>query len=115
MGQERNVVPCNGCTAFCRHERIILSEEHGDDHTQYYAIPTRKGLDGPLEWMLAHKRNGDCIYLGKDGCTIHERAPWVCRQFDCRKWFLSFPEAMQELLLPDDLDGEVVKAARARL
>jgi len=111
---DRAVVPCNGCKACCRRERIILSEEHGDDLGQYVTVPTRRG-DGPVGWMLQHKSNGDCVYLGADGCTIHDRAPWVCRQFDCRKWLMGFPEAMQDLLLPDDIDGEVVKAARMRL
>lgn len=110
--QSMNHVPCDGCVACCKRERIYLSEEHGDDPAQYYTVPTRKGLDGPIEWMLQHKSNGDCIYLDEHGCSIHGRAPWSCRQFDCRKWFLSFPEAMQDLLLPDDLDGEVVSAAK---
>lgn len=34
--------------------------------------------------MLAHKDNGDCIYLGDTGCTIHERKPQQCREMDCR-------------------------------
>ena len=110
-----NVVPCNGCTACCRRERVILSPEHGDDPLQYHTVPTRPRLDGTVERMLAHKLNGDCVYLGDDGCTIHDRAPWACRMFDCRKWLLGFPEAMQDLLTPDDLDGAIVVAARERL
>ncbi len=107
-------VPCKGCTACCRRERIILSSEHGDDPKRYQVVPSRKG-DGEVYWMLAHKPNGDCIYLTDAGCSIHGRAPYACRKFDCRMWLLGFPEAMQELLTPDDLDGEVVKAAKARL
>lgn len=107
-------VPCNGCRACCKNERIILSPENGDDITAYKVVPTRKG-EGPVEWMLQHKPNGECVYLTEAGCSIHDQAPWACRQFDCRKWLLGFPEALQDLLLPDDIDGEVVKAARARI
>lgn len=110
-----NHVPCNGCQACCKRERIIMSEENGDNPEEFHVVPTKKGNDGAIEWMLAHKPNGDCIYLGETGCTIHGRQPWACRQFDCRAWFLGFPEALQELLLPDDLDGEVVRAAMARI
>lgn len=108
-----NIVPCNGCMACCKHERIILHPEH-DQPLKYLTVPTRKG-DGEPALMLRHKPNGECIYLAKDGCSIHGDAPWACRQFDCRKWLLGFPEAMQELLTPDDIDGEVIAAARARL
>jgi Fe-S-cluster containining protein len=107
-----NLVPCNGCTACCKHERIILHPT--DDPSQYLTIPTRQG-DGEPALMLRHKLNGECVYLGETGCTIHGRAPWACRMFDCRRWLLGFPEAMQELLTPDDIDGEVIAAARARL
>lgn len=82
----------------------------------YDCTPTRKGSGkGKVVWMLKHKPNGDCVYLDENGCSIHDHAPWVCRMFDCRRWLLGFPAAMQELLSPDDLDGEVIKAAKARI
>jgi hypothetical protein len=34
--------------------------------------------------MIAHKPNGDCIYLDEQGCSIHDRAPSLCRSADCR-------------------------------
>ena len=105
---ERNDVPCMACHACCRNERVVLSPEHGDDLLRYHTV-LRDG-----EVMLQHKSNGDCIYLGETGCTIHDTAPWACRMFDCRKWVRRFPEAMQDLLLPDDLSGEVRRAGLAR-
>lgn len=100
-------VPCNGCTACCKGQRIILGpdEEHG-----YRFEFTRRG-DGLVEMMLAHKPNGDCIYLGQHGCTIHGQAPHACREFDCRKWLKGFTEEQQTLLGP--LDRECVDAAHA--
>lgn len=114
QASERNVVPCEGCTACCKRERIILVPEHGDDPFAYFVTPTRRG-DGEIQYMLRHKPNGDCVYLGANGCSIHDRAPWACRQFDCRRWLAGFPEAMQDMLLPDDLDGAVLAAARSRM
>jgi Fe-S-cluster containining protein len=115
MSVERNAVPCNGCRACCINERVILAPEHGDDLGRYCAVPTRLHNDGEVRWMLAHKGNGECWYLGETGCTIHDLAPWACRQFDCRKWYAGFPEAMAELLTVDDLDGRAVAAARTLL
>jgi hypothetical protein len=34
--------------------------------------------------MLAHKPNGECVYLNEQGCSIHGRAPSLCRTADCR-------------------------------
>jgi hypothetical protein len=34
--------------------------------------------------MIAHKPNGDCIYLAERGCSIHDRAPSLCKAADCR-------------------------------
>jgi len=39
-----------------------------------------------LEGIDSHP-NGDCVYLGADGCTIHGRQPAVCKAFDCRVFF----------------------------
>lgn len=34
--------------------------------------------------MLAHKPNGDCVYLGDRGCTIQDDKPQMCGEMDCR-------------------------------
>jgi len=105
---DRNDVPCNGCTACCRGERVILA--HGiDDPSKYWWVPSDLGM------VLAHKPNGECVYLTASGCTIHDHAPYACQQFDCRKWVRREREAMVDLLIPDDLNGEVRKAALKRL
>jgi len=38
----------------------------------------------PGALMLAHTPDGDCVYLGEAGCTIHDHAPALCRAADCR-------------------------------
>ena len=53
----------------------------GDDPFQYQTEPHPYSI-GAI--MLAHKDNGDCIYLGDTGCTIHDRKPRQCLEMDCR-------------------------------
>lgn len=78
-------VPCDGCKACCRNfSMVMLEAEWGDDHTKY---KTQQLPDG--RHILKFKINGDCIYLGADGCEIHDDRPAVCRKFDCRVEFLS--------------------------
>lgn len=72
-------VPCNGCTLCCRGDAIRLLP--GDDVNAYRTEP-HSHYPGAL--MLAHKANGDCIYLGATGCTIQEDKPTMCREMDCR-------------------------------
>ena len=40
--------------------------------------------------MLAHKPNGDCAYLVESGCSIHDRAPSLCKSADCRSIALKY-------------------------
>jgi Fe-S-cluster containining protein len=72
-------VPCNGCILCCKGDAVRLQDE--DDPSEYITSPHpffKESL------MIAHKENGDCIYLNNDGCSIHHRAPSLCRTADCR-------------------------------
>jgi Fe-S-cluster containining protein len=106
-------VPCNGCVACCKSQRIILDPT--EDRQAYVVEPTRKGNDGPTEFMLAHKPNGDCWYLEGEGCSIHDRAPKACREFDCRKWFSAFTITEQAHVIKSSLDRACAEAAIARM
>lgn len=72
-------VACNGCTKCCHGDAVRLLP--GDDVSSYQ---TEQHPRVRSARMLAHKENGDCIYLGDSGCTIHERRPQMCRTMDCR-------------------------------
>lgn len=37
------------------------------------------------ELMLAHKPNGDCVYLELGGCSIQATKPLMCKEMDCRR------------------------------
>jgi hypothetical protein len=72
-------VPCNGCTLCCQGDAIRLQAE---DRAEEYRTEPHPYVPGAL--MIAHKRNGDCTYLDEQGCSIHDRAPSLCRSADCR-------------------------------
>jgi len=85
-------VPCNGCILCCQGDAIRLNEE---DNPEEYLTELHPYIPGAL--MLSHKPNGDCIYLDENGCSIHGRAPSLCRVADCRSIALkyNFETAMQ--------------------
>ncbi len=72
-------VPCNGCTLCCQGDAVRLLTEDGEQQYQTEPHPYVPGAR-----MLAHKANGECVYLGAGGCTIHTHAPSLCRAADCR-------------------------------
>ena len=71
-------VPCNGCTLCCHGDAVRLLPGDGLD----YQVEPNPHFPG--QFMLAHKPNGDCIYLEAAGCSIHARRPKMCREMDCR-------------------------------
>jgi len=112
---DRANVPCNGCTACCRCERVVLMPNRGDDVLSYQTEPV---VGGPWDGMrmLAHKDDLSCVYLGEGGCTIWERAPVLCRTFDCRAAFVSKTRAERRRMLKLGLaHREVMEAGRERL
>jgi Fe-S-cluster containining protein len=63
-----------------------LHPEQGDDVASYQTA-VRHTPGKPPMLILDRLPNGDCFYLGPDGCTIHDRAPYECRKYDCRDMF----------------------------
>ena len=117
---ERAVVPCKGCTACCHGERVVLITERGDNPALYKTEPATINdigveMYGIGKRMLAHKQNGDCYYLGDKGCTIWDRAPYMCKIFDCRRFYLRFTKAERRELDRMGMDQSVIRAGRKRL
>lgn len=83
---ERAHVPCGGCSACCRAQMVFMTE--GDDAALYDVGPAINPLTGEEGLALMQKPNGECVYLDQGRCSIYERAPLVCRTFDCRLAFL---------------------------
>ena len=73
-------VPCDGCTRCCHGDAVRLLDS--DDLSKYQTEPHPYM---PEVRVVAHKPNGDCLYLGDEGCTIHDTKPQMCREMDCRR------------------------------
>lgn len=99
------IVPCNGCVLCCQGEAIYLVPE---DKGIYHVVPTP---DGRL--MLAHKPNGDCVYLSGTKCTIYEIRPTLCRTFDCRAFAVQV--SIQPSLAGEDIKSAVLERGRELL
>lgn len=101
------LVPCGDCRACCEHELLILHPEHGDDPDDFdcYRLP-----DG--RYALRQTDALACIYLGESGCTIWERRPAVCREFDCRLFLDPDAGAFLRRVSPETF-AHVEPAARA--
>jgi len=111
---ERNVVPCGGCHLCCRMMTPI-HVERGDDPTQY-DIAVCYSPNKPPYLILNRKNNGDCIYLDENGCTIHDRAPWTCRTFDCRELFKASDRAGRRIAIKrGEVDARIFARGRELL
>ena len=80
-------VPCNGCTACCANDLIILHPEMGDVVSDYETVIVRHPLKSGFAHALKPQDSGKpgCRYLGSGGCTIYDRRPAICREFACRR------------------------------
>jgi Fe-S-cluster containining protein len=96
-------VPCSGCTLCCQRDAVRLERE---DRVAAYRTEPHPYIPGAL--MIAHKPNGECIYLNEHGCSIHSRAPSMCRSADCRSIALKIDfETARRLHLQGRLDFRV--------
>ena len=86
---DHNAIPCDGCTTCRKTDPVILRPEAGDDlasyELEYIASALYPGQSVPA--LKRDPRTGHCVYLGEAGCTIHGRAPWICRRFHCARTF----------------------------
>lgn len=70
-------IRCGTCSECCRGPRELdISEPAG-----FYQTYVRDG-----KVYLATDDKGDCVYLGRAGCTIYAQRPQACRAFDCRDY-----------------------------
>lgn len=91
-------VPCNGCRVCCKNQAIMLHPEKGDVEIGYKTVEIVNPMTGMPALMLDHKENGDCVYLGENGCEIYERRPVICQKYDCRKLYVTLTRAQREHL-----------------
>ncbi len=91
---------CESCWASCCHKMPVqvsvrdltrlglIGEEEASTSLQSAARRlVREGILKPLRrdaliFVLRQRRNGDCIFLGKDRrCTVYRNRPEICRKF----------------------------------
>jgi hypothetical protein len=110
-------VPCNGCTACCKHVLIVLQPQHGDRPELYDTFDCINPIDGTPAKALKQNPDGSCAHLGDHGCMIHGHAPAICRVFDCRRYFLQFPDrpSRRRAVRVGTADPFILQAGSARL
>ena len=125
-GVVRTLPECATCPGFCcRNDTIRLYPSKGDDVALYDVEPIFDPVAGEPALMLAHKPNGDCVYLAEvDGagrCSIYDHRPAICRAFDCGEAFSRLSRVDRRAMLKADLasretfdQGRRVQEARAR-
>lgn len=107
-------VPCNGCTACCRY-RVTLDRTR-DDPSLYDTEPFLNPITLESELVLKHKPDGTCVHLGEGGCTVHDHAPSVCQEFDCRRFYQATPRNERRAAAAQvGTHKEVLAAGKARL
>ena len=112
----RNNVPCNGCTLCCQNDLIFLHPELGDNPSRYETMPAVNPITGKMGLAIKHKATGGCIYLGPSGCTIHANSPAICREFDCRRFYLKMTRPERRRAIRNGYaDREIFEAGRSRL
>ena len=85
-------VPCNGCTACCRSDRVFLGPADDPKAFAWHA----EVIDGLRYAVLDRQADGACVYLTATGCGIHGAAPAICRRMDCRVLVLTTESADQQ-------------------
>lgn len=116
-------VACNGCTACCKREAIILVPEDTDPLliAACDEIPSPDPYsDAPTTRVLRHRPNGDCVFLGERGCMIYDQRPAMCRTFSCVKFVEKVlsrlsPSKLRRAMRAGEFDEEVWDAGVARL
>jgi Fe-S-cluster containining protein len=107
-------VACGSCRLCCRNQDVSLSLQHGDDPRIYETV-IKAGPGGEVVHYLKRQPNGDCIYLGAQGCTIWPNHPVLCRIFDCAQLYERVPAEEQRKLIADGtFNAAVLEAGRLR-
>jgi len=76
-------VPCGSCFDCCSKLSPYLTEEEFLSGKYNYTFLRVDGFDKPVI-AVPKAEHGGCMYLVNNKCTIYERRPKSCRQFDCR-------------------------------
>ncbi len=80
---------CSQCGICCSLFLINLTEKEycsGEYKTQFHELNLIKNFPKAVSCganLLKTKKDGSCIYLEKNKCTIHQKRPQACKEFFC--------------------------------
>lgn len=75
-------VPCGDCIQCCVQLTPYLTPAEFESGQYIYTFLTAS--DGVTPTIAIPRTEDGCIYLKDKKCTIYDRRPLACRQFDCR-------------------------------
>lgn len=105
-------VKCGTCRECCKSGVIIRAP--GDDPSLLWVAAPSNDPNLAGHHILQHKSNGECIYLGSSGCTIHGRHPKTCRIFSCVELVERMERGEFDHLGPR-IENAVTRAGRRRM
>ena len=111
------IVPCGACHACC-HSPVEVRPDHGDDPSLYRLAVSvdRTAPNQHAMVTLDRKPDGSCYALRNGRCTIWDKRPRVCRNFDCRKMFVLHSKAeRRELVAKGYFKRAVLDAGKAQV
>ncbi len=75
---------CQRCGVCCNNKSIVPSPAERSWLAVFFRVPDERFAEAYLEPDSGELRttgNGDCIFLGPEGCRVHPARPLVCRLF----------------------------------
>jgi len=99
--KESLVDSCFQCGVCCRLFSINLNEEEwksGQFETVIKTVDTNELFTTVEQYggnIIKEQKDGSCIYLKGDLCSIHERRPQACRDFFCASKDKKFKNMIQ--------------------
>lgn len=94
---------CSQCGLCCRLFLVNLAEEEylsGKYRTQLEEFGLINDFDKAAACganILKQKKDGDCIYLRENKCSIHKIRPQICREFFCTSKLKKFRKMIKQI------------------
>lgn len=81
---------CGTCIVCCRwgNDIAIRPVLTSEEVKRFKCVSSQMG-----GFVLAATEEGNCIYVGPNGCTIYKDRPRQCRLFDCRQLYSEIKHA----------------------
>ena len=94
---------CSQCGLCCCLFLVNLTEDEyrsGKYKTQFEKFGLIDDFHKAAEWgvnTLEQKKDGSCIYLKKNKCSIHQTRPQACREFFCNSKLKKFRKMGEQI------------------